>query len=200
MEIKTFLNYIMGNKLYLLLIFIFFIFLIPVIFNINYNLNNQNNDWYSVIKKYQDNLTSTDSIELRMNRYMSILSDDPILLVNFKNISEAPNKNGEVPKPRILRGKEEIQKFQKASYENNKWTKLRYEVVQDNVGSNQGYVVLLGTHIVYKKGKIEPIYVQALEMFGLVKENNQWKLGTASFIDFIWSKPKNGTSKAIQTP
>jgi hypothetical protein len=190
----------MGNKLYLLLIFIFFIFLIPVIFNINYNLNNQNNDWYSVIKKYQDNLTSTDSIELRMNRYMSILSDDPILLVNFKNISEAPNKNGEVPKPRILRGKEEIKKFQKASYENNKWTKLRYEVVQDNVGSNQGYVVLLGTHIVYKKGKIEPIYVQALEMFGLVKENNQWKLGTASFIDFIWSKPKNGTSKAIQTP
>jgi hypothetical protein len=150
-----------------------------------------------VIKEYQDNLVSSEPIEIRMKKYQNILSQNPILMVNFKNLSSSPTIIGEVPKPRVLHNKQEILKFQKMAYQNNKWTKLWYQIIQHQIGSDQGYAVVLGTHIVYKKGQTEPIYVQALEMFGLVKENNQWKLGAVSFIDFVWTQPKDGKSTSI---
>ena len=157
-------------------------------------------DFDNVIKIYQDNLVSNDSIDVRMAKYESILSDDPILLINFKNFSEAPTEVGIVPQPQILRGKTDILNFQKEAYETTTWTALWYEIVDSNIGDNEGYAVVKGTHIVFKAGEEDPVYVQALEIFGLVKENNEWKLGTVSFIDYLWTVPKDGESTVIKLP
>ncbi|MDG1900885.1 MAG: hypothetical protein P8I80_01520 [Bacteroidales bacterium] len=135
-----------------------------------------------------------------MAKYESILSDDPILLINFKNFSEAPTEVGIVPQPQILRGKTDILNFQKEAYETTTWTALWYEIVDSNIGDNEGYAVVKGTHIVFKAGEEDPVYVQALEIFGLVKENNEWKLGTVSFIDYLWTVPKDGESTVIKLP
>lgn len=173
------------------------VFILSILAKIVYNIYKKDNNWQDVINEYQHNLVSSEPLENRMEKYKNILSKNPILMINFKNISSSPSVIGEVPKPKVLGNKEEILNFQRMAYKNNKWTKLWYEIIDHKIGTEQGYAVVLGTHIVYKKGQKDPIYVQALEMFGLVKENNEWKLGAASFIDFVWSEPKGGKSKSL---
>ena len=100
------------------------------------NMTTNNHDWRSIIKTYQDNLTSTDSIDERMKRFSSLLSSNPILLINFKNFSSAPTMIGEVPDPKFLQGKSVIESFQKNAYMSNKWTNLSYKVVKKSIGKN----------------------------------------------------------------
>ncbi len=154
-------------------------------------LNNKCEKWKSVINDYQHNLVSTECIDNRLEKLRNLFSQDPILMVNFKNFSQHPTIKGSVPTPKVLRGINDILNFQKSAYKNKKWTKLEFNIIQHHIGEKEGYVVVTGTHIVYDKQNLNnpPIYVQALEMFGLVLENCHWKIGAVSFIDFVWTEP-----------